>query len=145
MACGLFFGLHIITASRYVGGRNPALLTMIQFIVAGALAWIFAVAFEPFPVEIPRKAAFSLIYLTVVATGMCFLLQVFGQKYTPPSQTAIIMSLESVFGAGISILFFDETLTVSLFIGFLLVFAAVLVSETKLGFIRTRRQDKKIL
>ena len=42
LGCGLFFGIHIILTSRYVEGRNIALLSMVQFATAGILSWIFA-------------------------------------------------------------------------------------------------------
>ena len=41
------------------------------------------------------------------------------------------MTFESVFGTLISVLFYHETMTVKLFLGFALIFAAVLISETK--------------
>lgn len=50
------------------------------------------------------------------------------------------MTLESVFGAAISVLFFNEQLTVKLFFGFLIMFIAVLISETKLSFLRRGRE-----
>ena len=75
-----------------------------------------------------------------MCTAVSFGLQAFGQKYSPPSQTAVIMTLESVFGAAISVLFFNEQLTVKLFFGFLIMFIAVLISETKLSFLRPGRE-----
>jgi drug/metabolite transporter (DMT)-like permease len=76
-----------------------------------------------------------------MCTAVCFGLQAFGQKYSPPSQTAVIMTLESVFGAAISVVFFNEKLTLKIFLGFAAMFIAVLISETKLSFLRRGRQD----
>jgi drug/metabolite transporter (DMT)-like permease len=52
-----------------------------------------------------------------LATGVGFTLQIIGQKYTPPAQAAIILSLESVFGALAGYLFFAEILSLQGFIG----------------------------
>ena len=47
----------------------------------------------------------------------------------PPSQAAILLSLESVFGVLSSVLLYGEQLTLSLGAGFLLIFFAVVLSE----------------
>ena len=137
--CGLFYALHIIVSARYVRGRSVLLLTAIQFGTAAVLSWISAVLFAPAPSGAPAGAWLSVAYLCIMCTAVSFGLQAFGQKYSPPSQTAVIMTLESVFGAAISVLFFNEQLTVKLFFGFLVMFIAVLISETKLSFLRRGR------
>ena len=50
-------------------------------------------------------------------------------RYTPASTAAVIMTLEAVFGAFLSIALGYEQLTPRLAIGFALIFAAVLMSE----------------
>ena len=60
-------------------------------------------------------------------------------RYTPSSATAMILSLESVFGTLISVLFYHEAVTGRLLLGFALIFAAVLLSEIKLP-VRERRR-----
>ena len=69
---------------------------------------------------------------------MCYLLQTIGQKYTSPQTSSILLTLESVFGTLISVIFYHEALTVRELAGFVLIFCAVLISETKLGFLRRR-------
>lgn len=138
VSCGLFFGLHIIATSHYVECRNVLLLTMLQFAVAGALCLVFAMLFEPRPANIPGSSWVSIAYLTVVCTGVCFFLQTVGQKYTPPSALAVIMTLESVFGTALSIIMGQENITVKIAFGFCLIFVAIFISETKLEFLRKK-------
>ena len=66
------------------------------------------------------------------------LLQTIGQKYTSPQTSSILLTLESVFGTLISVVFYHEQLTVRELAGFVLIFAAVLISETKLEFLHRR-------
>ena len=136
LGCGFFFAVHIIVTEKYVGTRDPVALAMLQFAAAGILALLAAIIFEPPPELTTTADIWSLVFLTVVCTAICLLLQVFGQKYTPPSQAAVIMTLESVFGAISSVILLQEFLTLRLIAGFALTFAAVIISETKLGFIR---------
>lgn len=140
MACGFFFALHIIVTAGVVGRRSPVLLAMIQFATAAVLSWIFALFFEVFPASISMGTIWSLVYLSVMCTALCLFLQIFGQKYTPPAQAAVIMTLEAVFGAATSVLFFGEDLTLKLSLGFLFTFTAIIVSETKLVFLKKKNK-----
>jgi drug/metabolite transporter (DMT)-like permease len=140
--CGIFYAIHIVVTGKVVENRSPILLTMLQFATAGILAAIGALIFEPFPVSIPMNTVWNLAFLTVMSTALCLFLQVFGQKHTPPSQASIIMAMEAVFGAAASIIFTGETMTLKLFFGFLLTFAAVIVSETKLDFLKRKAKAK---
>ena len=141
--CGLFYALHIIATAKAAEGRNPILLSMIQFATAAVLCWIAAPLSDPMPKSIPAESWYSIAYLCVMCTGVCFLLQTIGQKYTPPSAAAVILTLESVFGTLLSILFYHERLTLRVAAGFVLIFAAVLISETKLSFLRRGRGVSK--
>ncbi len=138
VCCGLFYGLHIIVTGRSVEDRDPLLLTMLQFAVGGLICLIGAAVFEPVPHDIPSGTWWGIAYMTFMCTGMCFFLQTIGQKYTPPSQAAVILTLESVFGTAISVVLGEEVLTFNIALGFFLIFFAVLTSETKLAFLRRK-------
>lgn len=138
VCCGLFYGLHIIATARSVEGRDPLLLTMLQFAVAAVLCFVCALLFEPRPGHIPGSSWAGIAYLTVMCTGVCFFLQTVGQKYTPPSAAAVIMTLESVFGTALSIIMGQEDMTFKIGLGFCLIFIAVLISETKLEFLKKK-------
>lgn len=134
IACGLFYGLHIVATSAATDHRDPLLLSMVQFLCAALICWILAPFSSPFPTAIPAGTWLSVGYLCIMCTGICFLLQTIGQKYTPPSEVAIILTLEAVFGAIISVLFYHEHLSLQVLCGFVLIFSAILISETELPF-----------
>ena len=119
-------------------GKSVLALTLVQFTVAAALAWIFGFMTAPFPTKISGDMLWRIGYLSIMCTAVCYVLQTYGQKHTSPSATAVIMTLESVFGAIISVIFYHEELSAKLLIGFALIFAAVLISETKLNFLKRR-------
>jgi len=139
LGCSFFYAVHIVLTAKYVKGRSVALLSMIQFAMAGALAWVAALATGSVPPSISTGNIWSIAYLCVMCTAVCFLLQTFGQKHTPPSTAAIIITLESVFGAGFAVVINHDPLTVRMLIGFALIFMAVFVSETKLDFLRRKK------
>jgi len=136
LICGFFYALHIVITTRVIKNRDPVMLAMLQFATVGAISIIGALLFEPFPTAVTPADWWSIAFLTVVCTTGCLLMQIFGQKYTPPSQAAVILTLESVFGALASVLLIGEIFTPRLIIGFALTFFAILISETKLEFLR---------
>ena len=134
----LFFAAHIVAGARFGGKSDPILLTILQFGTAAVCSWVLGFTTETFPKEIPLNAALGLLYLAVFATTIALLLQNIGLKYADPTSGAILLSLESVFGVLFSMLFYQERLTLRLGAGFLLIFIAVILSETKLSFLRKK-------
>ena len=135
---GLLYALHIMGLSRYGEKDDPIVLTIVQFGVVAVLSWLCTLTVErgtPFPAPAVWP---QLMYLTVLATAVTLVCQSVGQSLTPPSQSAILLSLESVFGAFFSVLMGREQLTISLLCGFTLVFISVIVSETQLSFLRRK-------
>ena len=133
---GVFYALHIMALSRYGESDDPVSLTIVQFAASAVLAWLLTLTTEagsPFPSPAVWP---QLMYLAVFATAVTLVCQSVGQSLTPPSQSAILLSLESVFGAFFSVLLGMETLTLPILCGFTLVFVSVIVSETQLSFLR---------
>ena len=129
LAGGCFYAFHMVTVAKASRDRDIFLLTALQFAFSGLFAWVGTLCFEPFPERIPPEAWWGIAYLVIFCTAIALLLQNLGQKYTPPSLAAILMSFESVFGAAFSVLLGQDALSVRLVLGFCLIFAAVLLSE----------------
>lgn len=128
---GICYSLHMVAVATFSKGRNILLLTMLQFLFSGIIAWIPALAFETLPTAMPPLAIGAVVYLAVMATCLCYVLQNAGQKFTTPSTAALILSLEAVFGVFFSVVFTSEEITLKIFTGFALVFIAILTSELK--------------
>lgn len=136
---GFFYAAHMVALSKLTKDRDPVLLTIIQFAYTAIFSWIVIFIFEDMPQSFDSTTVVSLLYLSVFATAVALLLQTIGQKYTKPTQASIIMSLEAVFAIIFSVIFYKEKVTIKLFIGFLLIFVAVITSETKWSFLRKRK------
>lgn len=137
---GLLYACHMIAVTKFSKDKDPILLTLLQFGFAAVFAWIIAFNFEDVPTEWSSQSITGLLYLAVFATTVALLLQNIGQKNTNPAPAAIIMSLESVFGVLFSVIFYHEQVTLRLFCGFILIFFSVLISETKLSFLRKTKK-----
>jgi len=133
---GLFYAFHLVAVSRWSQEDDPVVLTILQFAAAALCAWVFALCFEQFPRGAQLNNWLGLLYLALFATAGALLLQNVGQKNTPAAPAAILLSLESVFGVIFSIIFYHEAVTLKLLCGFALIFVSVIISETKLGFLK---------
>lgn len=135
---GVCYALHIIALSRLGEKGDVFALSIIQFGTTALLAWLLHLLTGPADVHLPLRIWPQLGYLSILCTCVAITLQALGQKLTPPSQSAILLSLESVFGVLFSLLLGAETLSFQLFSGFTLIFLSVIVSETQLSFLKKR-------
>lgn len=140
LAGGIFYAIHMVGIAKFSKDKDPVLLTIMQFGYSAVFSLIIAILFEDVPTQISADTIIGLAFLAVFVTAGAILLQNVGQKYTSPTSASIILSLESVFGVIFSILFYHEEITLRLFIGFLLIFLAVITSETKLNFLKRKSQ-----
>ena len=147
LICGFFYAAHIVAIATTAGDKDPMLITILQFGVAAVLSWIAYGVLHVFgkaPFSLDGADIFSLstqlLYLACACTGAALFLQNFGQKYAHPTGAAVILTFEAVFGALFSLLLGrEEGFGVLRACGFAFVFLAVIISETKLSFLRKRK------
>lgn len=137
-----FYAAHIVAVWMLAREKDPILITILQFFYCSVFCLI-ASALQGAPLnfsELPLQNIIMLIYLGLFGTTIALLLQNIGQKYVHPSAASILLSLESVFGVAFSLIFFPgEKKDPVIFIGFALVMAAVIISETKLDFLKRKK------
>lgn len=138
LICGLGYAVHLIYINKYSEYQDPIILTFLQILVAAIISWITAPIMDGgFPSEVTNPdMIMGMLYLGIGSTMIAFLLQNVGQKYIEPSTTALLLSMESVFGAIFSVLLLGEILTTKMLVGCALIFTAVIMAETKFDFIR---------
>lgn len=135
--CGIFYAVHIVISAKYTKGKvDVILLTIVQFFFAGMWGWLGGLCFEQFPAQMDWQGWASIAYLCVFATAVALCFQMFGIQSTSPAVASLILSLEAVFGVMFSVMVGAELLTGKLLIGFALIFLAIMVSETKLQFVK---------
>lgn len=137
------FAFHIFYTSEFAKKYNPFVLTSVQFSVAFLLSLIVQIISNQMTINVDNSAYIGAIYLGLFSTTLCFLLQTICQTKTSETKTAIILSTESVFGTIFSIIIFKEMITLKLIIGCVMIFIAIIISETKLSFFA--KKDKEIV
>ncbi|GMO22134.1 MAG: DMT family transporter [Spirochaetaceae bacterium] len=149
IVCGFWFALHMVFIARFTqdSGDDPIALTILQMFFCSVFAWIMAPFYDgafDFSSLLTKQALFPMAYLIVFSSGVAFLLQNVGQKYTSPGTAALLLSLESVFGAFFSALLLDESLNPRMIAGCSLLLFAIVLSETKFSFIRNIKNIRNI-
>ncbi|MBU3144848.1 DMT family transporter [Clostridium sp. CF012] len=134
--CALAFAFHIFFVGEYVKKYDPIAITILQLAVAFILSLIAITVMGQTDIHLNSKGILAVSYLGIFSTALAFLLQNVSQKFTTGTRAAIILSMESVFGALASVMFLGEQMTLKILIGCLLIFAAIITSETKLSFLR---------
>ena len=139
MAGGFFYAAHMVAVAKFGKDRDPVLITILQFGYAAIFSSIVSFLTEEMKIPMNPGVITGVLYLSVFATAVALLLQNVGQKYTNPAPAAVILSLESVFGVLFSVIFYKEEINLRLLLGFLLIFLAVIISETKLSFLKKKK------
>jgi len=138
LVCAVFYASHIVAVEKLSPGKDIYLITVFQFAFAALYAWICTLSTEVFPAQaLSDPAVFlPLAYLCVMATTVALLFQNVGQIWSDPASASVILSLESVFGVLFSVVCYGDEVSVKMLCGFVLIFIAVVCSETKFSFLR---------
>ena len=123
------FALQIVLVSIFARNEDPIRLSFFQFLSAGLLAAVTALLTDGIPQSCSLLTLGSLLYLIVPNTVLAFTIQNVAQRYTSETATAILLSLESLFGFLFSVWFLEEPVTAKVVLGCILIFAAVLLSK----------------
>jgi drug/metabolite transporter (DMT)-like permease len=124
----LFWTFHVIVLGKYASRFEALSFSVGQLIVCGLLNLAIGVyAEKSMPMSWPLLSA--IIYTAFLSLGLCYTLQIWAQKHTPPTDAALILSLESVFAVFSGWLMLDEKLAGIQIFGCSLIFVAVLLSQ----------------
>ena len=135
----VFWGLHVASVGIFSKKHDPMLLVMFQMMMACLLSGIAMILAGETSVEIQKNTLFGLMYLGIFCSAITFAIQNVAQKFTNSTRASIIMSLESVFGTIFGILFLNEHFTFQMILGFIVIFIALIMAETKFSFLRKEK------
>ncbi len=125
-----FWAGHIILIANMTKNINmPFQLSFIQSFICFFLSSCFAFTLEK-PIFINFFPAIpELIIAGFFSVTLGFSFQIVGQRYSDPTASAFILSLESVFGAIAGWLILSQILGISALFGCFLIFLAVIIAD----------------
>jgi drug/metabolite transporter (DMT)-like permease len=142
LAAALFFALQIVYVGHSVAYISVRKLVLMQMLVCAAASLAMSLLTDPASLIRADYGAciFPLLYVAVLGTGLGCSAQIFAQRYTTPVKAGILMSLEGLFGAALSILLGLTPITVFLVVGTVLSVTAVILVETR--SMNKQREDR---
>jgi drug/metabolite transporter (DMT)-like permease len=130
VAGALFWTFHVIVLGKYASRFEAMSFSIGQLLVCGVLNLAIGLFVEPM-MSFNGPLLFAIAYTAFFSLGLCYTLQVWAQRHSPPADAALILSLESVFAVLSGWLLLDERLTAIQVLGCVLIFLAVLLSQFK--------------
>lgn len=129
LMCAVGFAFQIFFTSIYVKKCRATVLNFVQMTTAFVLSVVFMIAFGEVNFNVTMEGWGSVLYLGIVSTTICYLLQTACQEHVDETKAAIILSMESVFGTLFSIVILGEHITPKMVFGCVLILAAVTISN----------------
>lgn len=134
-----FWSFHILFIDRYASKADGLEISAAQIGVCAILNTIACFLLESFTWQQIINAAIPILYAAVLSSGVAFTLQIIGQQTAEPAPAAVIMSLESVFGALGGWLVLGEVMNSTEIMGCCLMLAGMLITQAGLIFKKTRQ------
>ena len=135
--CGsVAFAWHIIAIGRYARTHSATMLNFLQVTMTLLMVSILggvlkAAGRESLRVSWTPRLIGGVLLTGVLATAVTFAVQLWAQQFTPPTHAAILFTLEPVFAALTSFIFFGERLGGRGAIGAALILIGILLAEFK--------------
>jgi drug/metabolite transporter (DMT)-like permease len=123
----LFWSLHFVILGKFAVRFPSIQFAAGQFLVAGLLNFLAGLFLEQ-PFLNPTFIG-AVAYTAIFSVGIGYTLQVWAQRYTPPSDAAIILSLEAVFAVLTGWLFLSEKLNLVQITGCAFMLGGVLLTQ----------------
>lgn len=129
LAGALFWALHVALLGKFASRFESMSFSVGQLLVCGMLNLLLGIFIEQ-PV-FTWSLVGAVAYTAVFSLGLCYTLQVWAQRHTPPADAALLLGLESVFAVLAGWLLLNELLTGVQILGCVLIFFAVGLSQVK--------------
>jgi drug/metabolite transporter (DMT)-like permease len=129
IAGAAFWAIHVVLLGKYASRYDALAFSMGQMLVASALNWMVSGFLEPLVLPLPPDLIRAILYTAIVSLGLGYTLQVWGQRHTPPTDAALILSMEAVFAALAGYLILGERLTPIQLLGCTVIVLAVALSQ----------------
>ena len=129
----IVFAFHLFYTSEFMSrGADTGSVVTVQIGVCCLIALIATLITGQTDFTNARTdGIMSLLFMAVFATAFCFFVQAWAQKSINETKAAIILSMECVFCAMVSVALGFDILTLRMFFGAVLILIGVLITEIR--------------
>jgi len=142
LLCAVFFAMYIVYLDIISKKYDYLLLVFLQISITAVMGIISVIILSVSGLEnikfmFSGSLIFAFLYTSILATVLTTTFQTKYQKIVTPTKAGIIFSFEPVFSAVIAYYFIHEKISRFSFIGGILIFTGLLVSELFDKFIKS--------
>ncbi len=135
MAGAVMWALDVIIVSRAVKHMEVLTFSVGHYFVAAALSFLVSVFLHQSLAGL-AGGWWTIVYIGLFSTAVGYTLQALGQKYAPPTDASILLSMEAVFAALAGFIFLGETMLPVQLVGCGMILVAVVI--TQLNAVKSR-------
>ncbi len=125
----LLWAVHVLLVGRLARRHDPLRLSVLQYLVAGALSLAVALARETLTLDGLWQAAGAIAWGGVLSIGVAYTLQAIAQRHALASHAAVIYSSEGLFSALCGWLVLGEQIGLRGWLGAALLLTAMLLAQ----------------
>lgn len=125
----VFWALHIVLIAKAAQRFEPLSFASWQFFIAGLLNFLLGVFLEDLRPLVAGPVILSTLYRAVLSIGFGYTVQIWAQRFTPPTDAGLIFALESVFAALAAWVLLGEGLQNIQILGCVLILAAASLAQ----------------
>jgi drug/metabolite transporter (DMT)-like permease len=125
------WALHVIIVSKIVRRLDVIQFAVGQYFVCGLLNMMLGLGLELRTLEWVTVSWWTILYTGIFSIAIGYTLQAIGQKHAPPTDAAIILSMEAVFAALFGYLFLSELLSIEQILGCSLILSGIILTQVR--------------
>jgi drug/metabolite transporter (DMT)-like permease len=131
IACAALWAVHVALTGKLAPTADALRLAAVQFVTVFVLSGAIALALPGERARFPTvpDGLLPMLYSGVFVIGVAFTLQIVGQRRSPPTHAAVIMSMEAVFAAFFGLVLLGEGLNRGELLGCGLMLAGCLLGQ----------------
>ncbi|MCX6112024.1 MAG: DMT family transporter [Proteobacteria bacterium] len=131
LVSAFLWAYYVLLIGRFAPKMSAFVLAMIQFSFCSFFSFIMVFLRETLFITSIVSSSYSLLYSGILSVGIAFTLQTVGQKKSPPTHAAIIMSFEALFAVIGGWLILSEPITVRILIGCTFMLCGMFLSQSR--------------
>jgi drug/metabolite transporter (DMT)-like permease len=133
LGCAVAFAAHLLLVESALRRAGAPALAAAQVLVVALLATPALVLRPPERAELTPAALAAVAVTGVFATALAFLGLLYAQRHLSATETAVVLALEPVFAAAVSVALGAEAVTAPLVVGGTILVLALVVAQTGEG------------
>ena len=144
LCCAFAFSVQMLLVDHYATYVDGVKLSLVLFLVVSVVSTVIMLITEGIPeASLIKASIIPLLYTGVLSSGVAYTLQIISQKDANPTGVSLLLCMESVFATISGAVILHERMSGKEYIGCVLMFAAVILSQIPASALR-KNHDKKV-